>query len=78
MVGRACLLEVDEVKLIVVYIYWGLKKHYASREDISLIKTQQVQHPNILASSFILLCVLYGPYKRLNYESIWEVGMEKA
>lgn len=42
MVGRACMLEVDEVKLIIVYIYWGLKKHYASREDISLIKTQKV------------------------------------
>lgn len=26
MVGRACLQEADEVKLIIVYIYWGLKK----------------------------------------------------
>lgn len=25
-VGRACLQEADEVKLIIVYIYWGLKK----------------------------------------------------
>lgn len=27
--GRACLLEADGVKLVIVYIYWGLKKHYA-------------------------------------------------
>lgn len=42
MVGRACLLEADEVKLIIVYIYWGLKKHYASREKIRLIQTQRI------------------------------------
>lgn len=28
ILGRVCLLEVDGVKLVIVYIYWGLKKYY--------------------------------------------------